>query len=224
MMDREHNAGLTLVEMLVVLGVIVVLATIGIRITMRVDTQSKENALRETFALLSSALEQFHDYGYTYSPASSYAGFNFPLDCTDFPLLDLQGTLQAALGAASVQITNHVDSAGGEYPAYSGCEAMYFFLSQVPAVAQVLKGVSPALLTNSNGEGLPIAISIDGGPLEAFPRVVDPWGTTLRYEYYDVREADRTPIPATRKTFPVLVSAGPDRKFGTGDDIKSRGR
>ena len=90
MMDKKHNAGLTLVEMLVVLGVIVILAGIGIRITMRVDTQSKENALRETFALLSSALEQFHEYGYTYSPASSYAGFDFPLDCTDFPLLDLQ--------------------------------------------------------------------------------------------------------------------------------------
>ncbi len=220
-------------EMLVVLGIIVVLATIGVRITMRVDTQSKENALRETFALLSSALEQFHDYGYAYAPTWGYAGagFDFPPDCDGFLVLHLQATLQATLGAESVQITNHVKGTVSEYVEYSGAEALYFFLSRVPPVAQVLKGLSPAMVTNQNGEGRPIEISVNGALPEPFPRVIDPWGTTLRYDYYDVQPATGTPtaippmpIPATRRNFPVLTSAGPDRRFGTADDIDSRGR
>ncbi len=233
MMATKHNDGLTLVEMLVVLGIIVVLATIGIRITMRMDTQAKENALRETFALLSSALEQFHDYGYTYAPTSVYAntGFDFPPDCDGFLVVHLQETLKATLGADSIQITNHVKSVDEEYVEYSGCEVLYFFLSRVPPVAEVLKGLNAALVTNQNGGGRPVEISINGGPLESLPRVIDPWGTTLRYDYYEVRQATGAPtstppapIPATRRNFPVLTSAGPDRRFGTADDIDSRGR
>jgi len=234
MMATKHNDGLTLVEMLVVLGIIAVLATIGIRVTMRMDTQSRENALGETFALLSSALEQFDDYGYTYAPTWGYAnaGFGFPPDCDGFLVVHLQETLKATLGVDSVQITNHVKGASAEYVEYSGGEALYFFLSRVPPVAQVLKGLSPAMVTNQNGGGQPIEISINGGPPERFPRVIDPWGTTLRYDYYDVQatagaptSTPPTPIPATRRNFPVLTSAGPDRRFGTADDIdSSRGR
>jgi prepilin-type N-terminal cleavage/methylation domain-containing protein len=224
MADRKHKRGLTLVEMLVVLGVIATLAAMIITVTRRVDTQAKEHTLASTFAVLESALAQFHEYGYPYPAGSVYAGFDFPLDCTSFPVLDLRATLQAALGVASVQIVNHADRMGREYLDYSGCEVLYFFLSQVPESAGALKGISPGLATNTNGEGQPVEIVIDTRPSAPFTRIVDPWGTTLRYHYYDVQAVGLAPIPATRKTFPVFLSAGPDKKFGTPDDISSGAR
>ena len=44
----------------------------------------------------------------------------------------------------------------------------------------------------------------------------DPWGTLLDYVYeYAGGKGD---------TFPELISAGPDRQFGTADDISSKGK
>ena len=48
-------------------------------------------------------------------------------------------------------------------------------------------------------------------------RIIDPWGETLRYDYYD----DYTE-PDEARNFPVITSAGPDGVFGTDDDIASR--
>jgi prepilin-type N-terminal cleavage/methylation domain-containing protein len=230
MAECEHKRGVTLVEILVVVGVIATLASMVIVATRRLDTQSKENTLANTFAVLESALGQFHEYEYTYSfpTGSVYAGLDlhFPLDCTDFSVLDLRAVLQQALGAQSVAIVNHADAKGREYVEYSGCEVLYFFLSQVPESAGALKGIGPALVTNTNGEGKPVQIVIDARPAAPFSRIVDPWGTTLRYRYYDVQPppAGLSPIPATQKSFPILLSAGPDKKFGTADDISSRGK
>jgi prepilin-type N-terminal cleavage/methylation domain-containing protein len=226
MADCKHRPGVTLIEILVVMGVIATLATMVIVATRRLETQSKENTLANTFAVLESALRQFHEYEYTYPPTSVFNGLSFPLDCTDFSVLDLRAALQTALGAQSVAIVNHADRTGREYVEYSGCEVLYFFLSQVPESAGALKGISTALVTNTNGEGKPVEIVIDARPAAPFSRIVDPWGTTLRYRYYDVQPppAGLAPIPATQKSFPVLFSAGPDKKFGTADDINSRGK
>ncbi len=42
------------------------------------------------------------------------------------------------------------------------------------------------------------------------PEIYDPWGTVLDYRY----------VPGDN--FPELISAGPDKVFGTADDISSR--
>jgi prepilin-type N-terminal cleavage/methylation domain-containing protein len=224
MVASKSKYGFTLLEVMVVVGVIATLAAMVLVVTRRIENQSKERTLANTFAVLESALGQFHDYGYSYPAGSVYDGLGFPPDCTDFPVLDLCTALQIALGATKVQITNHTDSAGRDYLDYSGCEALYFFLSQVPDAAGALKGISPSLVTNTNGQGRPVEIVIDARPAAPFLRIVDPWGTTLRYRFYDVQPIGRAPIPATQKSFPVLISAGPDKRFGTLDDISSKGR
>ena len=221
MTDRKNNVGVTLVEMLVVIGIIVVLAGLVITITRGLENKSKENTLANTFAVLESALDQFRDFGYTYRPGV-YSRYEFPLDGTDFPVADLETMVQDVLGATTVNVTNHVRSTGVEYQEYSGCEVMYWLLSQVPGAREILKGISPSLVTNENDQGQEIALEVDDHPAQPFLRVVDPWGTTLQYDYYDVASADRRPIPGTEKHFPVLISAGPDKAFGTGDDISSR--
>jgi hypothetical protein len=49
-----------------------------------------------------------------------------------------------------------------------------------------------------------------GAPIAASPEIYDPWGTALDYRY--------TP----GENFPLMVSAGPDKKFGTADDINNK--
>jgi hypothetical protein len=107
---------------------------------------------------------------------------------------------------------------------------MYLLLSEIPEVAQTLKGISPSLVTNENGEGkfVEIRIGDDSRPFEPLLRVVDPWGTTLRYTYYeyiyDPSNPNGPPIKVVLKSFPVLTSAGPDKTFDTDDDISTDDR
>jgi type II secretory pathway pseudopilin PulG len=61
MTSVKHNSGVTLVEMLVVLGIIMVLSGIVITLTARVDNQAKENSLRSAFALVGSALREYYE-------------------------------------------------------------------------------------------------------------------------------------------------------------------
>ena len=81
--------------------------------------------------------------------------------------------------------------------------------------------------TSSDGPGTPIraglATGARTGSIPAWSRTQagtadlaelrDPWGTLLDYVYDDL----------AGDTFPELISAGPDKKFGTADDISSKG-
>jgi prepilin-type N-terminal cleavage/methylation domain-containing protein len=62
MKTRKYKHGLSLVEMLIVVGVIALLATMVISVASRVDNQSKENLLKSTFAMLEGALEEYKEF------------------------------------------------------------------------------------------------------------------------------------------------------------------
>lgn len=209
MRNCKRKTGLTLIEILVVITIIAILAAIVIGIAARIDIQGKKQLTESTFALLDTALEQFRDYEYSYDPNSIYAGLDFPLDCNDFLPNQLEAALEAALGLGSVDIDGDHD------PNYSGSEAMYFFLSKVPESRQTLDRIDNSLITDQPD----IEISVDGDPNQPLFRVIDPWGETLRYDYYD--EDNLNPFDDI-KTFPVITSAGPDGEFGSTDDIISR--
>ena len=217
MESLKHKHALTLVEMLVVVGIIALLATMVIGIAAQLDSQGKERLAKSTIAVLAGALEEFQDYEYSYTPP--YTNFDFPLDCSGFPVDVLEATLLGALGAASVEIANH-DTA--ECLKYSASEVLYFFLIRVPESRKALDKIDGSLVTNLNDVGAAIEISIDGGPWSPLLRFIDPWGTTLRYDYYDEAQLDPILREKGKRTFPVIVSAGPDKKFGTTDDISNR--
>ena len=62
MNTRKYKFGLSLVEMLIVVGVIALLATMVISVASRIDSQSKEKGLKSTFVLLEGALEEYREY------------------------------------------------------------------------------------------------------------------------------------------------------------------
>ncbi len=202
---QQTKRGFTLVEMLVVIAIVAALATMIVGVAARIESREKEKRCKNTLALLTTALAQFHDYGFSYE--GPYSAFGFPLDCNDFGEVKIAETLEVALGtAAPVEITFIV----AHDPNYSSNEVMYLLLSMVPASRATLDKIDKKLITSDGA-----TITIDG---RVYPllRVIDPWGEALRYDYYD------EDYPGDKRTFPLVTSAGPDKKFGTDDDITSR--
>jgi prepilin-type N-terminal cleavage/methylation domain-containing protein len=160
MKTRKYKHGLSLVEMLIVVGVIALLATMVIGIAGRIDNQSKEKLLGSTFALLEGALEEYREYQGVF-PAQRVKDFAF---------------------------------------ASQHSEYLYGELYSIPASRKILENVRDSLIKHG----------FDSGAVPPVPEIYDPWGTPLDYRY------------VTGDSFPELVSAGPDRTFGTADDITNR--
>ena len=228
MKRKNRQSGFTLLEVIVVVAVIVLLTSIVVSVATRIDSQSKERLTENTFGLLNAALEQYKDFGYqlkdnTYTPAERdfFLGLQFPIDCNGFTAAEVATTLELVLnpGAGGVVI---------DYPLahdlnYSGSEVLYFFLSRVPANKEILNRIGKKLITNIGRGGQAMNITIGIVPNDrTYPlyRFVDAWGTTLRYDYYDEWAAIATRNEGKR-SFPLIISAGPDKVFDTVDDIKN---
>ena len=154
---HRPRAAVTLVEILIVLAIITILASIVIGMATHIDNQSRGRSLENTFALLESALQEYHEHtGYF-----------------------AQQTEQDFTNAA----------------AHS--ELLYGELNRIPSSRKILEQISNSLIEDRGGTD---------GTLEIY----DPWGTVLNYLY------------AEGDNFPELISAGPDRIFGTADDISSK--
>jgi prepilin-type N-terminal cleavage/methylation domain-containing protein len=79
-------------------------------------------------------------------------------------------------------------------------EYLYDELHSVPSSRNILGKISDSLIKHN----------FDPGVVPPVPEIYDPWGTTLDYIY------------VLGDQFPVLLSAGPDRNFGTDDDMSNR--
>lgn len=202
--------GLTLIEMLVVVSIIAILVAIVIGVATRIETQSKEKLTKSTIALLDAALAQFRDYGYSY-PANC-AGFEFPLDCNGLDKSQIEQTLNYCGDPSRIVSISGID------PNNSGIAVTYSYLSKIPDCRNTLDKIDRALIVNTKET---IAFGSDSSQLI---KIIDPWKTALRYNYYTKELLPLTPTKIkkmwdSRKSFPVITSAGPDKKFNTGDDI-----
>ncbi len=159
---RRNKDGFTLVEIIVVVALIAILATMVVGVADRINTHAKENALAGTFVLLDSALQEYREF-------------------TDkFPEQPENNPANAA--------------------AHS--EFLYSELYSVPDSRSILEKIDRSLIENKYGAaGTPTGTSVE---------IYDPWGTPLDYRY---NPGDN---------FPVMISAGPDKTFGTADDVSSK--
>ncbi len=155
---RRAANSVTLIEMVIVVGIVALLATMVIGIASHLDNRTKEKGLANIFVLLESALQEYHEY-------------------TDrFPEQAERNFTKAA--------------------AHS--EFLYSELHSIPSSQKVLEKISDSLLRSKTEAG------------STSPKIYDPWGKVLDYRYI---QGD---------TFPELISAGPDKVFGTTDDISSK--
>jgi len=158
MKSYKYKIGVTLVEMLIVLAIITLLASLVIGMATHIDNQSKGKSLENTFAVLESALDEYREY----------TG-RFPYAANPDPSLN--------------------------------SESLYGALNFIPTSRKILEQISDSLIKHK----------VDTGAIPPIPELYDPWGKVLDYKY-DVNT----------DTFPELVSAGPDRIFGSPDDITSK--
>ena len=150
--------GMSLIEILVVVVVIAILTTMVIGIAGRIDTQAREKSVESTFALLDSALQEYHEFTGRF-PEQKEANYTNAAAHSEF----LYGQLQA-----------------------------------IPAAQKILQKIDATRVENKYGT------------TQTPPEIYDPWGTPLDYRY------------VAGENFPRLVSAGPDRTFGTTDDMSNR--
>jgi prepilin-type N-terminal cleavage/methylation domain-containing protein len=245
MKAHKLQFGLTLVEILVVAAIVAVLAGIVLTTLTRIDSQSKENLCLGTLETLNTALRQFRDYGYEYrvnttgvTPATAaamldfYRSLTFPPDCNQYSEVDVKGEIDKLLDPTNTLVIDISPVAAEQYePNDSGSAVMYFFLSQVPECRETLAGIDPKLLKNDhkNNENYWTITVVSIATSRSYPwlRVVDPWGLSLRYDYY-ANEKIEDPVHSwvqrkqTIRNFPLITSAGPDGIFGTNDDITNR--
>jgi type II secretory pathway pseudopilin PulG len=154
MKTHKYKPGLSLIEMIIVVGVIMLLSTITIMLVGRIDTRTKENQVNTIFVLLDSALQEYNDYW------------------KSFP-----------------------DPNQSPYPTHSA--ALYGRLYLTPSCHSIIEKIGDAFVRNNPNT-------------TNMPEIYDPWGTILDYKY------------VAGDNFPRLVSAGPDKTFGTADDITNK--
>ena len=154
----KYKYGITLVEILVVVAIIAMLATMVIGIAARINDQSKERGLESTFTLLDSALQEY-------------------CESTDkFPKQPEKNFTNALIHS----------------------EFLYGELNLIPESRKILGRIAESLVKN------------EYGTIDTPPEIYDPWGMVIDYIY------------VAGDNFPELVSAGPDKIFGTADDINNK--
>ncbi|MCK5225243.1 MAG: type II secretion system protein [Planctomycetes bacterium] len=212
---RSSLTGFTLIEMVIVVAIIAALTVAVIATATRIQSKAKEELTANTISLLTAALSEFQSYDYSYDASSLYSDLDFPIDCNGYGYADIGTELGNALG---VTVTVDVDNDAND----SGCEAMYFLLSRVPQCRKILERIDRSLVTNKDSNGDDLEIIVDGRNYSLL-RVIDSWGNTLRYDYYDEDNYDKDDSDNDwTRNFPVLTSSGPDGKLDTDDDISSR--
>ncbi|MHC4060595.1 MAG: type II secretion system protein [Planctomycetota bacterium] len=152
--EARMQAGVTLIEMLIVLAVIMLLVSIAIGVATSVQNQGRERLIKNTFGLLEGALQEYHDFNDVFPE---------------------QPELNFANAAAHSEI-------------------LYGELNRIPASRKILQELDDSVIK-------------DSVPPTGSMKIYDPWSIVLDYRYD--RAVD---------TFPVLTSAGPDRKFETPED------
>lgn len=217
---RSHKpngtSGFTLVEILVVLAVIVILIAASVRVGQYVRIKAQIELVQSALGVIDTALQQYYDD----------VGA-FPFECKDgdnnnvpddFRRADLQTQIQAKTGATMVTISHDLNETTGGNQAVDAASSagLWWFLNQAPNSRKILDALSPELITtlkpNSAADRLTISITLSGlVETRDLARIVDVWGVSLWYRYDSAAD-----------TFPTVISAGPDRRFGTADDIQNR--
>lgn len=202
MRRRCGQSGMSLMEMLVALAVILILISTLIGVGSFVKTRASLDLTKATIETLCTALAQYHsDFG-DFPFAANVVFDEVAFETIFLPVIaDVMpdGSLEETDGNSNTVFT-------------ASSAALFYFLDKNPSSRGIVEAVANSLVTNKDDSG--VGITLEKPPASGIfidlPRYIDPWGMSIRYEY----------LPGT--AFPVLTSAGPDKIFDTPDDITSK--
>lgn len=149
----RHNVGLTLVEMLVVLSILVLTTGIVISMALQVHNTSKERELENAFGVLKGALQAYYE------------------ETGAFPLQDEADTS----GVSQTDLPDFLIERAGDHTA-----AVYEALESVPASRAFLKKLNALVVKGDVTQGEPVRLyDMWGTPLdyrylqgESFPQFI----------------------------------------------------
>ena len=190
---------MTLTEVLVALVVVLILISATFRLGRYVTTRSQVQLTQSMLGVIETALEQYYSDVGAFPPVVTDGLFFEDKENGFVQAVDGQG-MQVDLEMFEEDWSGHND-----WPS----TALYYYLDRRPNSRGMVAAVSYSLLTNKDQNGNDVVIELSANQQRDLVRFVDPWGTSLWYRHQ------------TGWAFPQIISAGPDRVFGTDDDIKN---
>ena len=190
-MKRNQNTnGLTLVEILVAIAIVALLAAGLYSVGNYIETQSKITLTESTIEMLVTSLTEYRDF---------YGKFPF-IATVSYDMDNLEGNDPNGLDG-TISVKNGVVADYNDV--YASSEAMYYFLNKCPGSRKIVGSINVSLITNKGNKNREYFFEFSGDPV-VYPlrHIIDPWKTPMRYTYKQ------------DNNFPVITSAGPDRKFG----------
>ena len=212
----KPGAGFTLVEMLVTLAVVLILISASLRLGQYIKVRGQIQLTRSMLAVIDTALQQYHtDFGAFPFVSTDANSDKMP---NDYLVGNLESDVKSVTNATSVGVQNGTlnepDGSNPPVPISGASSAgLWWFLNQSANSRQIVDAITPSLITTldmTTKNRLMITITPPAIPTD-LGRFVDTWGTSLWYLYDPAADS-----------FPRVVSAGPDKVFGTPDDIQNK--
>ena len=214
---HRPSGGFTLVEMLVALAIVLILIGAAARLGQAVRTRAAARLTQSALAVIETALQQYHD------DFGDFPFYSLDVDTNgwpnDYTVNELQIYIQLVTGAVSVVISNGILETPGYTPPQmingASSAGLWWFLNRSANSRSIIDALTPSLITTFDAQTKQrLALTITPpapAPAETtdLGRFIDSWGTSLWYRC----EAGYS--------FPKLISAGPDKQFGTSDDIEN---
>ncbi|MEN6307378.1 MAG: prepilin-type N-terminal cleavage/methylation domain-containing protein [Anaerohalosphaeraceae bacterium] len=195
----------TLLEVLITLAIILILvgALAGTGQYLRIRSETQLTAT--TIEIINAALEQYHE---------QYRAFPFRnrnID-SDLSKADPYNLAQFQLDTGmEITVGTLTEKDGTDQVIWNASSAaLYYYLNRYDVSKSILDTLANRMITNVDAmTSQPVKMTM-GGVTYDVPRFIDAWGMSLQYEYMD------------QYAFPKIMSAGPDKVFGTTDDLGNR--
>jgi len=186
----------TLIEVLVTLAIIMILvgalAGTGQYLRTRAGIQLTQSTIQIIDAALDQYLEQYRAFPFKNRNVDSD-----PAKADPYTVHHFETDLTADISGGTLT-DNDASSA-----------ALYYFLNRCGDSKAILDTLSDRMITTLDAGGHQIKM-VMGGVTYSVPRFIDAWGISVQYEYLE------------QYPYPKIMSAGPDKIFGTSDDLSNQ--
>lgn len=189
----------TLIEVLITLAIIMILVGALAGTGQYLRTRAGIQLTQSTIQIIDAALEQYHEQ-YRVFPFKN-RDENGDAVADPYTVEHFEADLTAKITAG---ISTKKNQDGQIVWNAASSAALYYFLNRCGDSKAILDTLSDRMIT---GQQVKMVI---GGVTYDVPWFIDAWGESLQYEYLD------------HYPYPKIMSAGPDKLFGTSDDLSNQ--